>query len=467
MSEPTDKKPHAITSSADDDSLLRKIAHVSEAEPVATTITGPGGPLTPARSGSVPGELPGVGSLIDQRYRVESVLGEGGMGVVFAARNQRTGREVALKLMVQRERLSEAQHTARAERFFREARAAGRIRHPNVVDVYDVGGDSDAPYLVMERLRGRTLGALIAEGPLPERKAVELVLAAARGVAAAHEEGVVHRDLKPDNIFLADMPSGPAVPKVLDFGISRIITHRESLDSLTRSGTILGTPAYMAYEQLRGSNDIDARADVYALGVILYEALSARRPFEANSFHDLVLRMAHDEPTPLAKVQPLASRRVRDVVARCLERDPEQRYANAGELVNALERVLGAPDQHEQKPLPSRKSARKWPLIAAVVLFAVLAALWLVSRPVRGPRDALPPASTQAQPSTPPAKQPSAPALQKESPPPEDTADQNEAPSSSPAAATKPRPPPARRPKAMPPEPDKFERARELRQSDF
>jgi serine/threonine protein kinase len=335
-----------------------------------------------------------------------------------------------------------------------------------------VGGDDAAPYLVMERLHGKPLGARIAEGPLPEPEAVRLVLAAARGVAAAHQEGVIHRDLKPDNIFLTDSASGDYVPKVLDFGISRIIAPSEKLDSLTRSGTILGTPAYMPYEQLRGGGEVDARADVYALGVILYEALSGRRPFEANNLHDLVLRMANEEPTPLAKVQPNTSRHVRAVVRRCLLRAPELRYRDASELVAALERVLAAPDDTEDTPGQGTAARRRWWLAALLtVLLALLGwgALALYApdaelaevpekNPSAAPKAAATPEPAPAQPGAPP---PSAPAAPGE-------------PSATPAhMAVEPRAPtqatkrPSGAARQAPAKQDKFERARELRPDDF
>jgi tRNA A-37 threonylcarbamoyl transferase component Bud32 len=460
----------AVGSSLEDDSLLRKIAHVSEADvapPVAALTTVEAPPSSqPVATRSEPPELPRVGAVIDQRYRVESVLGEGGMGVVYAARNLRTGRDVALKLMVSRDRLDRSQHPQRVERFVREARAAGRIQHPNVVDVYDVGGDDSAPYLVMERLHGRTLGALLGEGRLPERRAVQLVLAAAQGVAAAHRQGVVHRDLKPDNIFLTETASGE-LTKVLDFGISRIMTPSESLDSLTRSGTILGTPAYMPHEQLRGG-EVDTRADVYALGVILYEALSGRRPFEAANLHDLVLKMAQDEPTPLARVAPAASVRVRSVVARCLARDPAHRYADAGALVEALERVLRDPD-HTEDALPAQRAGRRRVAIVLGVVVAGSLAAWAAYVALRPAPEPVAPAAEA--PVAAPRSEP-APAPLPVQPP---LTAPTRAPEPAPSPATPSAPParvrPAPRPRAEPavqPEPGKdFERARELRPDDF
>jgi serine/threonine protein kinase len=474
VSATTDDERPEDASSLEDDSLLRKIAHVSEgdAPPVVaaaalSTIEAPVASGTPSGEHAQPSELPRVGSVIDQRYRVESVLGEGGMGVVYGARNLRTGRDVALKLMVCRDRFDRSHHPMRVERFVREARAAGRIQHPNVVDVYDVGGDDSAPYLVMERLHGKTLGARISQGPLPEREAVELLLAAANGVAAAHRQGVVHRDLKPDNIFLTDTQSG-ALPKVLDFGISRIMTLNESLDSLTRSGTILGTPAYMPHEQLRGG-EVDTRADVYALGVILYEALSGRRPFEANNLHDLVLRMAQEEPTPLAKVAPGCGVRVRSVVARCLAREPQHRYADAGELVEALERVLRDP-HHSEDELPMLR-LRFWR--AAAVAAAVLVAsgvAWLAISATRSPPEvnAVPAAQGPVLRAEPPVEPPPVqPALTEpvRAPEPAPVVEPNREQPVARPAAPRARPKPA---KAPAPEPGQsFDRAREVRPDDF
>jgi serine/threonine-protein kinase len=275
--------------------------------------------------------LPTAGDVVDGRYRIEGELGRGGMGVVFSARNLRTGRDVALKWMLPRGLpRSASERSEGAERFEREARAVSRIDHPNVVRVYDVGGDPAAPYLVMERLHGETLRARLARGQLDWDEALSLLLPAMSGVAAAHRAGVVHRDLKPDNVFVC-----AAGVKVLDFGVSRI-GGDEDHTTLTRTGTMLGTPAYMPLEQLRGTRQIDERTDVYALGVILYEALSGRLPFDAHTAADQAVLLATRKPQPLGDLVPTLRGPRADVVMRALTADPAGRYESVESMAQAL-----------------------------------------------------------------------------------------------------------------------------------
>lgn len=276
--------------------------------------------------------------MVDGRYRLQAHLGEGGMGVVFAAQNERTGGEVALKFL----RVTDCtpnQRRTRVARFVREGRAAGRIDHPNVVDVYDVGGDADFPYLVMERLHGETLLQRIGRRDLTVDQTLDILIPVMRGVAAAHALGVVHRDIKPDNIFLANGSQEGMTPKVLDFGVSRLLdsSDGERSTTLTRQGLLIGTPSYMPLEQLRGDRNVDARADVYALGVVLFEALAGKRPFEANNDHELAIRMATSDPSSLAQALPAAFRGLDPVVLKALARDPKDRYADASAFADALD----------------------------------------------------------------------------------------------------------------------------------
>ena len=333
---------------------------------------------------------PEVGDVVDGRYLVESVLGEGGMGIVFAARNLPTGREVALKYMIMRERSSRQERIARARRFVREAKAAGCIRHENVVDVFDAGGDPEAPYLVMERLHGQSLAERLRGGAMDQDHARAVVLEAARGVAAAHRQGVVHRDLKPENIFLARpaLGEGPPSAKVLDFGVSLILSPNEPLGTITRAGGVVGTPTYMPLEQLRGDREIDPRVDVYALGVILYEALCARRPYAARTLHDLVLQMVDGQPEPIRQHRHDVNPRLEAIVMRCLAKDPRHRYRDAGELVDALE------GRDVSEPL-SRVVARLAPRRALLFGFGLLAVVLLIAlRTAREQTAIVPPAAS-------------------------------------------------------------------------
>ncbi|MFT3928450.1 MAG: serine/threonine-protein kinase [Myxococcales bacterium] len=280
---------------------------------------------------------PAPGEVLEERYRVLQVLGRGGMGVVLEAEALRTGKRVAIKWMSagsggQRSRAAVA-------RFLREARAVATIQHPNVVNLYDVGDSNGVPFLVLERLHGESLRVRMRGGPLAWPEARAIMLGVLRGVAAVHGAGIVHRDLKPDNIFLCAAEGGePEFPKVLDFGVAamreRVGDGPES--NLTRTGAVLGTPAYMALEQLTGKA-VDVRSDVYALGAMLYEMLSGSLPFQARSAAELAVLQATTEPMRLSRLVPSLARAREQVVMRALSRKPEDRYPDVKAFVRALE----------------------------------------------------------------------------------------------------------------------------------
>ena len=279
--------------------------------------------------------MPRVGDVVAGKYRIESVIGEGGMGAVFAATHTLTEKRVALKWM--RPDLV-GQHGA-VQRFMREAQAAGRLNHPNVVDIYDIGEHDGSPFLVMEYLHGEPLGAALERSLLSPRQVVRYLLPAMRGVAAAHAKGVVHRDLKPDNIFLVKNPDGSVLePKVLDFGISKVTSMDGQINPrLTRTGAVMGTPYYMSPEQLRDAAEIDARTDVYAFGVILYEALAGRVPFDAENYSALILEIATGTPKRLRQLRPEVPEGLERVVTKAMARNPDDRYPNMESLGRALE----------------------------------------------------------------------------------------------------------------------------------
>jgi serine/threonine-protein kinase len=282
-----------------------------------------------------------VGEVVAEKYTIERVLGSGGMAEVYAAINGRTEKRVALKWI----RPALASTVEGLARFRQEALAVGRISHPNVVTIFDVVEHLGSTCLVMELLEGEPLARRMARaGPMPFVEAVALILPAMRGVAAAHAQGVVHRDLKPDNIFICLDPDGLVRDcKVLDFGVSKLApTDAGALARITMSGNLVGTPAYMAPEQVRGSNLVDRRADVYSLGVVLYEMLAGRPPFMGPHFSDVMLQIVNTDAPPLTRFRPDTPRGLAQVVHRALHRSAESRFADAPSFMRALEEVARA-----------------------------------------------------------------------------------------------------------------------------
>jgi len=273
------------------------------------------------------------GDILADKYEVERVLGQGGMGVVVAARHLQLGQRVALKFM-----LPEAtRQPGAAERFLREARAAVRLRSEHVARVLDVGTLANgAPYTVMEFLEGSDLGELLHQrGPLPTVQAVTYILQACLAMDEAHGQGIVHRDLKPENLFLTRRPDGRPLIKVLDFGISKILDGTTDL-SATRTGMAMGSPAYMAPEQMRSAKDVDPRADIWSLGAVLFQLVSGQLPYQAETFTEMMARVLTEEPRVLWEVNPNVDPRLGTVIRRCLERDLDRRIQTIRQLVADL-----------------------------------------------------------------------------------------------------------------------------------
>ena len=286
--------------------------------------------------------IPAPGEQVAGKFVVESVLGVGGMGVVVAAKHATLGQKVAIKFL----RPAAAKSTEAVARFLREARSAVGLQSQHVVRVMDVGTlDSGLPYMVMEHLQGSDLGQVIAERKaVPVEEAVEYLLQAMEALAEAHSVGIVHRDLKPGNLFLSRRPDGSALVKVLDFGISKSVeSEAHSPQSLTATATIMGSPLYMSPEQLRSTKNVDARTDVWALGVILYELLSGAPPFEADTMTGLCAKIVADPPVPLRSRRPDVPPELEAVVMRCLEKDAARRLASVGDVALAL-RPFAPPD---------------------------------------------------------------------------------------------------------------------------
>jgi eukaryotic-like serine/threonine-protein kinase len=278
-----------------------------------------------------------VGQLIAEKYRLERLLGRGGMGEVYEARHVVVGRRFALKLL----HSHLAQGSSAVARFLREARAAGSLENPHIAAVVDFATTSDGvPFLVMEYLEGLSLGRLLAgEGPLPVPRAVSLLLQICRGLEAAHQAGIVHRDLKPDNLFVVEQPDGSELLKILDFGIAKLVD--EPSAQLTHSGAVLGTAFYMAPEQARGEKQIDFRVDIYALGVIAFELLSARKPHPGDGYNAILAHILTQPPEPLNSFRAGLPDGLVQLVEAAMAFDPAQRPSSAAAWAEALSAFSG------------------------------------------------------------------------------------------------------------------------------
>ena len=275
------------------------------------------------------------GQILAGKYRVERVLGEGGMGIVIAAHHLHLDKRVALKFL----RPEVAANREIVARFSNEARSAGKIQSEHVAKVLDVGVlDDGSPFMVMEYLEGTDLAGLIKQrGRIPGPESIEYVLQACEALAEAHVAGIVHRDLKPANLFLTRRADGSPSVKVLDFGISKAALSNDGAGhALTQTAAVLGSPSYMAPEQLKSARQADPRTDVWALGIILHELMTGQVAFRADTVPELYVAILQAPPTALRQSLPGAPPALEAVLLRCLEKDPARRYASVGELALAL-----------------------------------------------------------------------------------------------------------------------------------
>jgi len=276
------------------------------------------------------------GTILLEKYRVERVLGKGGMGIVVAARHVQLEELFAIKMI-----LPEAVEQPEAlERFLREARACAKLKGEHVARVHDIGKlPNGMPYMLMEHLSGEDLGDLLTRrGALPLEEAALYVYQACEAISEAHANGIVHRDLKPSNLFLTHRPNGSPCIKVLDFGISKELDpNNKAGKNLTKTGSFLGSPMYMPPEQMVDIKNTDSRGDVWALGVLLYELVTGEPPFLAEAVTSVITKVLLHHPEPPSRVRPGIPPEVDTIVMRCLEKQPEKRYSTAQELKDALE----------------------------------------------------------------------------------------------------------------------------------
>jgi serine/threonine-protein kinase len=270
------------------------------------------------------------GDVLAGKYRVDRMLGMGCMGVVVAAQHLTLRQPVAIKFMLPGKGSTDEQYT----RFLREAQASARLKSEHVARVFDAATlESGAPYLVMELLDGRDLAAeLAARGTLPIAEAVDYVLQACEAIAEAHAAGIIHRDIKPANLFLVRAPSGRAIVKVLDFGISKWTEEVQ----MTHEQAVLGSPLYMSPEQMRTSTKVDARADIWSIGAVLYELIAGQPPFPGQTLMELYTQVNFQPPTPLAKSRPDAPANLEAVLLQCFEKERDRRWPSLAELSATL-----------------------------------------------------------------------------------------------------------------------------------
>ena len=282
------------------------------------------------------------GELIDGKYLVQRLIGRGGMGAVYEGRHTLIERRVAIKVVFD----DAASADAGASRFEREVRAAGRIGNDHILEIIDVGTlPSGSRYMVSEFLDGEPLSSRLARGgPMDPRTIGSLMMQLLTGLGAAHQVGILHRDLKPDNIFIVREKAGKAdFVKIIDFGISKFQSLSGSSDSMkmTATGVVVGTPYYLSPEQARGVREIDARSDLYAVGVIMYECATGRVPFQAESFNQLIFKIALEQPPPLESIIPGIDPWFVAIVQRAMAREPAQRFQSALEMREEIARWLG------------------------------------------------------------------------------------------------------------------------------
>ncbi len=307
-------------------------------------------------------------------YQLQSLIGAGGMGEVYRARDLRLDRDVAVKILP--EHLADNPEALR--RFEREAKAVAALSHPNILSIFDFGTEQSVNYAVMELLEGETLRARLTRAALGWREAVEVGIPIAEGLAAAHAKGIIHRDVKPENIFL----TSDGQVKILDFGIARV-KHVVSADAktltaaaeTTKPGTVIGTIGYMSPEQVRGEQ-ADAPSDIFSLGCVLYEMVSRRRPFERKTGAEIIAAILNEEPPPLTGLEKSAPAELERIIRHCLKKKPEERNQSARDQASDLKAITGGGQAISAPALKRRRLPVAW-LAAALLMALVGLGMWL------------------------------------------------------------------------------------------
>src|SRR5947208_1263383 len=311
------------------------------------------------------------------QYTIVSKIGEGGMGEVYRARDAKLGRDVAIKVLP----AALSENADRLNRFEQEAQAAGALNHPNILSIYHIGTHEGAPYIVSELLEGETLRERMAGGALQQRKAIDYGLQIAKGLAAAHEKGIVHRDIKPDNIFITD---GGRV-KILDFGLAKLTSATDGTSQTevptrkvnTDPGTVMGTMGYMSPEQLKGQH-IDHRSDIFSFGAILYEMLSGKRAFRGDSMAETMSAILREDPPDLSETNKAISPALERVVRHCLEKNPAERFHSARDLAFAIESLSGSATISGQTATMATITAESSAAVGLSRWFASAKLAWIV-----------------------------------------------------------------------------------------
>lgn len=421
------------------------------------------------------------GETLGDKYRIERVLGQGGMGVVVAARHLALDERVAIKFLVG------TPSEQAVDRFLREARAAAKVKGEHVCRVFDFGRlETGEPYIVMEYLEGLDLSRKVKdEGAQPAARVVGWIVEACAALAEAHELGIVHRDLKPANVFLARRPDGSTCAKVLDFGISKL----PQAETITSPTAMMGSPVYMSPEQIESARDVDVRSDIWSLGVVMYELLTGQPPFRADSMVELAVKIREKDPPPIGRPIDEVPAGLRRAIAKCLAKDASDRYATVGELVadlapfappdvsSLVARLTKRTEAREEKdelafdvtktadeagsplrgtfsplqstlggPPKTQRPSRRWPLVAAVAAGASVVAVFALRSPA--PTVTVTPEAASPAPETTTAA--IAPVDSSTAPPPPPQEAEDAGAIARPTAAPAPRPPPPPPPKTPP-----------------